>query len=124
MDTQTTISLSGQTWEPEAPGDFAIIVDLVLLVPTNFQRAYAGALVATWGGKDRPKISYASSGYSAGRFGGACLSELIERGCTLEEIIEQGRTAMACLSERYVGKQSLKNAEDFSEPGGESSTAG
>lgn len=113
----TTVTVQGKTWTPTPPSDIAITYDLVALGATNATRAFAGALVVTWRGPNRPKINYRECAYDAGLFGGRCLAELLKRGLTFDEILAAGGIAWTALVAAIPKPEEVKAAEGFSEAG-------
>ena len=77
--------------------------------------AFAAALVVTWKGTGRPKVSYRACVYSAGKFGGECLNALLKSGATHAEIIEAGGVAYLTVLDAYITASEVNAAADFSE---------
>jgi len=111
----TTITIGEHTWTPQAPDDYALAADIAGLSVHNLVRAYAAAIVATWRGPNRPKVSFRQHGFSAGSFGGACLNELHRRGMSVAEVIEVGTPAFVAVMEQFVPADEVRATEDFTE---------
>lgn len=111
-----TVTVQGETWKPTVPRSAALVDDLVTLGAYNVQRAYAAALVATWGGKRRPKVSYRQCGHNPGDFGGKCWDALRERGVKREDILLQGGLAYAALLDSFaIDEKEVAETEGFTE---------
>lgn len=123
-ESTPTVTLLGEEWTPRAPADYALVQDLAMFVAKNPDRARAAALVATWAGKKRPRVSYEGCGFSPGAFGGACIVALTEAGASYLDIQKAGIVALQVLQIEFISKQDMEGAVGFSEPGEASSSAG
>lgn len=110
------VTIGGHDVELVAPASMATRMDIRNAAGDNWSRAFAAALAACWRGQGRPKTRYATSGYSALRFGGMVIDELAEQGIPYDEIMAAGAVAWRlCAADELSGSEVAELEAGFPE---------
>lgn len=124
MSDRPTVMLGDLEITLRDPGRHSLALDLLTAAQGSRPRALAAALGMAWlkPRTGRPKVQYSQCGYNAAAYGGQVLDALVQDGHDWRDILAAGDEAFVFLTAGLVDLHEAADAEDFTEPDGDSST--